>query len=402
MEKFGTESAVSPHAWGVVVVAVALMAIGLVTVASASTTLERSFWTWPPWKAPFGRQAIFSFAGLVVLMIATRVSARFLAYRATWQGLAVGLLALSLAGLALTLMGGLAGSRRGSQRWLRFPVGSFDFSIQPSELAKIALIVFLAWWLGRSSAQPRKLLSGFLPAALVLGSLAALVGKWDFGTAALLALVGGLIMAVAGCRWIYLIPSALLGAGGLAASVIFVPYRWQRLVAHGDLWRDSQGAGYQPLQSLTGIASGGWMGAGLGSGIQKYGYLPEAHTDFAFAILCEETGLVGAGLVVGLFCAMLWLGLRITLAAQTASERLLAFGVTVTLGLQAAMNIAVVTAVTPTKGISLPLVSAGGSGTLTYCFALGLLAGVAQRIGSGKSVAADPYAVGWRGERVQA
>jgi cell division protein FtsW len=130
---------------------------------------------------------------------------------------------------------------------------------------------------------------------------------------------------------------------------------------------------------LTAIASGGWFGAGLGNGVQKYGYLPESHSDFIFAGICEETGLLGAALVIALFGVLVWLGLKTMWCARTPFERLFAFGITATVGLQAVMNIAVATVVTPTTGISLPFVSAGGSGVVTYCLAIGLLAAIAAR-----------------------
>jgi cell division protein FtsW len=165
----------------------------------------------------------------------------------------------------------------------------------------------------------------------------------------------------------------------MTALLYAAPYRLARITAYMDFWAEPQGNGYQPLQSLTTIASGGWLGTGLGSGVQKYGYLPESHSDFVFAVICEEMGLFGAALVIALYGVLVWLGLRTMLAAPSRFERMLAFGLTATFGLQAVMNIAVVTVVTPTTGISLPLISAGGSGVLTFCLAAGVLAAVAIR-----------------------
>jgi cell division protein FtsW len=165
----------------------------------------------------------------------------------------------------------------------------------------------------------------------------------------------------------------------MMALLFSAPYRLERITAYLRFWDEPQGSGYQPLQSLTTVASGGWLGTGLGSGVQKYGYLPESRTDFIFAVICEELGLFGAALVIALFCVMIWLSLRIMLTARSRFERLLAFGLGATIGLQAAMNIAVVAVVTPTTGISLPLVSAGGSGLLAFCLATGVLAAIAAR-----------------------
>jgi len=369
----------TPLAWGVVVIAAALMAIGLVVVASASSTIERGFLSWPIWATPFGRQLIFSLSGLAVLMASSRVFAGRLSPEVHPVRWPLWFLLLAIGGLAATFLPGLSDAHRGSHRWLRFPLGSFTLSIQPSELAKFALVAFLAFWLGRPTASPRSFWRGFLPAGFVLAIVAGLVGKEDFGTAVLLCGVGGLLLIVAGCRWLHLVPAGLFAIAGLIALLVFEPYRWERLKAHGDLWSDPRGAGYQPLQSLTSIAAGRWSGVGLGAGIQKYGYLPEAHSDFVFSILCEETGLIGAGLVISLYVALVWLGIRLVWEARTHFERLLAFGIASTMGFQAAMNIAVVTALTPTKGISLPLISAGGSGTLAFCLSLGALAAIGMR-----------------------
>lgn len=376
-------------AWGVVVVAVALLAIGLVTVASASSGADRTFLDWPPWRTAFGRQAMFSSAGLLVLMVTARASTLLLRRPSAWRWLTFLLLFAAFLGLLVTAIPGLVSQYRGSARWLRVPIGSFELSIQPSELAKFAVVAITAYWLGRDKAEPASLWKGFLPAVGVIVAGVYLIGKADFGTAVLVATVAGLMLVVAGCRFLHLVPAGLLGACGLYSLLHAQPYRLERLQAHASLWSDPQGAGYQPLQSMTSIASGGWLGTGLGAGMQKHGFLPEAHTDFAFSILCEETGILGACLVIGLFCAMMWLGIRVTGLARTGLERLLAFGITATLGLQATMNIAVATALVPTKGISLPLVSAGGSGTLTYGLALGVLAGIAARAGMPDSIESE-------------
>jgi cell division protein FtsW len=157
------------------------------------------------------------------------------------------------------------------------------------------------------------------------------------------------------------------------------PYRLARIAAYQDFWGDPQGVGYQPLQSMVTIASGGWWGTGLGSGVQKYGYLPESHTDFVFAVLCEELGVFGGALVILLFCAFVWMGIRTMLSARTRFERLLAFGLTFLIAMQAAMNVAVVTVMMPTTGVPLPMLSAGGSGLFTVCVGVGLLAAIAHR-----------------------
>ncbi len=365
------------QSWGLVVIAVALLAVGLVAVASASSSYDRPMLGQAIWRMPFGRQAVFALIGFGLMLSTEKLGARLLdsSWACKWLPLAG--IVMTVAALAVTL---IADPHRGSQRWLRVAPGSaFELSFQPSEIAKITLLAFLAAWLGGRDAAPRSFWRGLFVPALVLGATVLLVGSEDFGTASLLTGVGGLLLFVAGCRLRYLFPLMIVGVAVLVVLLLIEPYRLERLKAHDTLWSDPRGAGYQPLQSLTTIASGGWLGLGLGEGVQKHGYLPESHTDFVFSIVCEETGMVGGGLVLALFCGLICLGWQTFRAAPTMFERLLAFGLTAMIGCQAAMNIAVVTAVTPTKGISLPFVSAGGSGTLTFCIAIGLLAAIATR-----------------------
>ena len=186
------------------------------------------------------------------------------------------------------------------------------------------------------------------------------------------------MLIVGGARWRHLILVGLPGAAAMAYLIIREPYRVQRLTVFLDIWSDPQGAGYHPIQSLVTIASGGFTGRGLGAGVQKYGYLPEARSDFIFSVICEETGMIGAVCVIALFLALLALGARVVNSRVSPFGRLLAFGVTFLLALQALINIAVVSVCAPTKGISLPLVSAGGSGVILLGVAVGLLVSVAR------------------------
>lgn len=373
------DSSARSHRDAIVITTLALMAIGLVMIASAGASLDRSLWDSLRWSSPFGRQVVFGLAG-VATILATVVLGRFLLdndrVRRSWP---IVLFALAVVGLAATLIPGIANPHRGSQRWLQVVAGGVPISIQPSELAKLALVAVLAWLLGGRSAGGRVSTRRFLVTAALIAVCVALVGTADFGTSALLAVVGGMMLLVGGCSLKHIFAAGTVGIIGLAGLLYFEPYRLERISAFLSLGDDPLGAGYQPLQSLATIASGGWTGVGLGAGIQKYGYLPEAHTDFIFSIICEETGLLGAGLVIALLMAFVVLGLRATWRASSPFDRLLAFGITSIIGWQAVMNIAVVTVVAPTTGISLPFVSAGGSGLLTLCASAGLLAAVAAR-----------------------
>ena len=361
------------------VVAVALLALGTVMVASTSASLDRSLFD-PGWLGThFGRQVMFAGTGVLVMLLTSRFAPSFLRSTSACIWIPRIVFALAIVTLIATMIPGIASVQRGSGRWVRFAASGLTFGFQPSEIAKPALILLLASILGNSKAWPHSFRRCFLPACVALGLCVLLVGKEDFGTSILLACVGGGLMIVAGCLWRHLLPVIVLGATAMAALLYFVPYRLERLTAFQDVWSDPRGAGYQPIQSLTAIASGGWFGTGLGTGVGKYGYLPECRTDFVFAVLCEEMGAVGGFMVIALFAVAVWLGYRAMLAAPTRFERLTAFGLTALLGLQAVMNIAVVTVVAPTTGISLPFISAGGSGTLTFSLVIGLLAAIAAR-----------------------
>lgn len=374
-----------------IVVATALLAIGVVMVTSTTAPLDRPLLGPGWWKTTYSRQALFAIVGFVAMLLTSRVASRILASPAARRNVSWAVFVVATACLVAALIPGLADAHRGSQRWIRLPVSGFPIGFQPSELAKLAMVVVLASILSRRGADPRDWRRCFLPAAGVVAVCTALVGKADFGTAVLLSGVGIAMLLVAGCRLSHLAGLAAVGACGMAGLLFAVPYRLARITAFLSFGSDPRGHGYQPLQSLTAIASGGWTGTGLGSGLQKHGYLPECHSDFIFAIICEEMGLLGGGLVILLFFTLVVLGLRAMLSAATRFERLCALGLTVMFGLQATMNIAVVTVVTPTTGIPLPLVSSGGSGLMVFCLAAGILSAIAARGGTGAFVtAADP------------
>lgn len=367
------------HPTALLVVTLVLMLLGLIVVASASVQYDRSVFDSDFLSTTFGRQVLFSAASAVVLLLAARFGGLiFASPRICLWGPRLLFAATTLA-LMAALLPAFAEAQRGSYRWLRLSIGGMDLTVQPSEPAKLAMVALLASFFSIGGSAVDSFRRRVLPAAAIVGVTVLLVGKEDFGTAVLLAGVGMAVMLAAGCRISHLAMLSGVGLTALAGLLFFVPYRRARLTAFADIWADPEGAGYQPIQSLTSIAQGHWFGQGLGGGIQKYGYLPESRTDFAFAVICEEMGFVGGMAVIGLFMVFVWLGLRTALLAVTRFERLLAFGLTGTIGLQAVMNIAVVTVVAPTTGISLPFISAGGSGLLTFCAASGVLVAIAAR-----------------------
>lgn len=372
-------SSASSVSTSIIIVSSVLMAIGLVMVTSATAPLDRSAIGDNIWQSVYARQAVFVVLAVMVMALVARYGSLFWDSNFWRLRLPPALFLLVLVGLVGALFLGSTGRHNTSARWLRFGLAGFSLGIQPSELAKPAVVIFIAWLVAVRRCDPRSFLRFFLPACAALGLMVALVGVEDLGTALSVAVVGALMLVVVGSRYSHLLLAGVIGAALLVGLLLAAPYRMTRVTSFLDVWGQSQGAGYQPVQSLAAIASGDWLGTGLGAGIQKFGYLPESHSDFIFATICEEAGIIGGWAVIALFCWMLWLGWQTIRRAGTPFEQLIAFGIVVTLGAQAVMNIAVVTVVTPTTGISLPFVSAGGSGLLTFGFTIGLLANVARR-----------------------
>lgn len=370
-----------------------LLTLGVVMVYSASVTVaggaEFDWHTW--WRSPL-RQGLFALGGLITMLMAAaldyrvfRSGGRFgLAPAATLYGIAALLLAAMLLGL---------GSGEGVQRAIVLSRGAVPLSFQPAEIAKVALAIWMAALLTDPRIDLRSFRRGYLPALVSAGLLIGLVGIDDFGTAALMGVVTGLVLVVAGARWTHLGLTALLGAAMGAVLVLSKEYRIQRLVTFFSDQADPAREGYQVTQSLIAIGSGGWLGRGLGAGVQKYDYLPQDNNDFILAILCEELGVVTGVIVALLFVALLLRGWWIARGAEPFG-RLLAIFITATICLQAAFNVAVVTNSIPTKGISLPFVSAGGSGVLLLGAAAGLLASVGRSRALGQSRAGMGIAAG--------
>jgi cell division protein FtsW len=261
-----------------------------------------------------------------------------------------------------------------TRRWLF--IGGM--SIQPSELAKLALVPFLAYQLERKEADVNRL-ELLVPAAGVTGLLAALVVlEPDLGTALLLATTAFAMLFLAGLSWRYVAAVAAVAAPAVWLLVVLVPYRRARLLAFLDPEKDPLGSGFQALQSLIAVGSGGVAGLGPGNSMQKLFFLPHPHSDFVFAILAEETGMIGALVLVALFGVLFWRGARAGLRAPDALGRYLGWGLTCMLVVQALLNVSVAIALLPTKGIPLPFVSYGGSSLVVTLAACGLLLNVSQ------------------------
>lgn len=362
------------RAAAIVSIAAGLMVIGAVMTFSASASPDKPIAWYSLWKSAAIRQLIFVALGLLAMLVTAQVP-----YRIWTVGrghIAAFFLAVSLAAVMLVFVPGLGVSVNNARRWLQIGPASLGLRFQPSELVKIFLPIFLATWM-TYRLDVRQFWRGLMPVIAVIGVCVGAVGIEDFGTAALLAAMAGVMLLMAGAKFWHL---ALMVVPAIPAFVYLLlsrAHRMERLMSFMDIWADPMNKSYQVIQSLCTIVSGGWWGRGLGRGFVK-GYLPEARTDFIFSVICEELGIIGGCAVIGLFLVMMWQGLNVIRHCDDPVGRLLAFGITFTIGFQAAMNIAVVTVSVPTKGIALPLVSSGGSGVIFLGILVGVLANIAR------------------------
>jgi cell division protein FtsW len=263
----------------------------------------------------------------------------------------------------------------GTRRW--FAVAGFG--IQPSELAKLAAVLFAALILERRMHRINDVTYSLPPIGLVLGGLVALILlEPDFGTAVSLLAVVGVMVFAAGLSYRYVIGAGVVTLAGLVVVLIQAPYRVKRILTFLDPWSDPLGHGFQIIQSLIAVGTGGVFGKGLMEGKQKLFFLPEPHTDFIYAVIAEELGLIGALVILACFAVIAWRGLRTSVRAPDSFGAFLALGITMMLVLQAFVNISVVLGLMPTKGIPLPLVSAGGSSLLINLLGVGVLLNISQ------------------------
>lgn len=294
---------------------------------------------------------------------------------AAWTGLGFGVVAL-LVVLALVYVPGIGQAKNGSHRWLVIPGLGDGLSVQPSEIAKWGMLLLIAWYCAARATSMRSFFFGLVPALIAIGAVAGFIIIEDLGTGLLLTMACSLLLIAGGARIWHFLMFVPLGLAGITYAIIKSPYRITRLTTFLDPFKDPEGTGYHQVQSLIAIANGGGVGRGLGFGLQSKGYLPEDRTDFLFAVICEELGLPGAAAVIFLFVVLVFAGLSIARREKQIALKLFAMGVTFTIGMQAIINLAVVTVVAPTKGIALPLISAGGTGWILTCCSLGLLIAV--------------------------
>ena len=349
----------------------ALLAMGVLMVQSASTNVTaEAKWQW---SLLGQKHLIYVGCSILAFFIVGRCDYARLGRPAVslWRSPIFWFFFISLATCAVVLVPHVGARINGAQRWLKLG----QITLQPSELAKWAVVLFLAYWLTREKTDIRRLFGGLIPTLLPVGLICLLVVIQDFGTAALIGLCALTMLLAARMRLRHLLLMALpvAMAGGFFVLHSSGGYRMRRITAFLHPYDSPQGEGYHMIQSLLSFSSGGVFGRGLGNGIQKLGYLPEDTTDFIFAVICEELGLFGAMLAVALYLGVLFVAWQVIRQKRDAFGRMLAFGIGSMIGLQAAINVAVATVSVPTKGLSLPLISAGGSGLVITCGALGLL-----------------------------
>ena len=376
-------------AYPLLVGVVALVAIGVVMVYSASSV--NSYITTSDPGSQGLQQGVWAVLGLTAMIAASRTDFRLLRY------VAIPVFVVTMGLLVAVLIPGVGTAAFGSRRWLFLPgIGGF----QPAELAKLAVCIYLAHWLDRRGTDARGLWNGLLPFAVLVGPGFLLIAlEPDLGTAGVYVAAALAIFFMAGANLFYL---GAIGASVIGVAYLMVtrtPYQLQRIEGFLDPFRDPLHTGYNAVQALLALGLGGITGAGLGASRQKYLYLPAPSTDFIFAIIGEEMGLIGTLTVLLLFVVVAYQGYRIAIKAPDTFSGLLAAGITTWLVAQACINMMVVTALLPVTGIPLPFISYGGSALIINLVAVGILLSISRETTQTGSLLDAVFGVGRRHRR---
>lgn len=318
----------------------------------------------------FKRQIVAAGIGVVVMLAASRVPISLISRVSPY------LFFLAVAMLALPLIPGLGDRAGGAQRWIQLP----GLRFQPGEIAKLLFVIFMAGYLARQEHRLERFGTGVIKPLLLISSVAVLyLLQPDFGSASVVLAVCFAMAAATGVRLRYMLAAGAIALTGLMTLVILSPYRMARVISFLSPWSDASGKGYQLIQSLIAVGSGGLVGKGLGESQQKLFFLPAAHTDFIFAVVSEELGFVGGFILIVGFLFLLWRGFSLARRfSHNAFAFSLAIGLTLLIVLPALLNVGVVTGMLPTKGLVLPLVGYGGSSLICSLLAAGLLLGIAR------------------------
>jgi cell division protein FtsW len=346
-----------------------LVFLGLTMVFISSTVMAQQ-----QYEDPFffvKKQGVYLFLGIMVLYLGQRINYQ------NYRRFVYLFLFLALIGLILVFVPGIGAKVRGAARWVRLG----PFTLQPSEFAKLAMIIFLAYSLARKQEKMKYFAIGFLPHMLIAGLYIGLIGiETDFGTAVTLAAIVFVMLFVGGTRVTHILLAFLAGCSLAVIMVLRDPKKFDRVLSFLDPWKYGQDVGYQLKQSLLAIGSGGLFGLGPGNSRAKLFYLPDAHTDFILSVFSEEMGFLGVCLILVLFGLLVYRGLLISLRAPDAFGSYTALGLSLLIGLQAVINMGVVSGLFPTKGLSLPFLSYGGSSLLASLLSVGILLNISKQI----------------------
>jgi cell division protein FtsW len=359
----------APLFWMITAVVGVLTAVGLVMVLSASSVMSIDNYK-SPWYV-FERQLFFAILGILAFFIAARVDYH------RWARWANVLFVCTVGALVVVLVPGIGRMAGGARRWIG---PNTTIGVQPSEIAKLVMLIYAAQLLARRASRTTDWRQSLVPMCAVTIIMCGLVViEPDFATAMEIAFVGAGVLIAAGLPWrqlsIVAVPALVVGS----ALAVAEPYRLSRVLTFLHPGRDPQNRSYQITQSLIALGNGGWTGVGLGQGHAKWMFLPAAHTDFIFAIIGEETGVIGCALVLGLFAAFAVAGAKVALRSSDRFGMLVASGVTIWISGQALLNVAMVVGFAPVQGTPLPFISAGGSSLVILMAAAGILANVARQ-----------------------
>jgi cell division protein FtsW len=349
------------------IITIVLALVGLVMVFSASAVVAGNRFHDPGYFLK--RQLAWLAFGFLLLHLASHIDYVW------WKRLSIPLLGLTVVLLVMVLIPSLGVSAKGARRWLRLG----PISVQPAEIAKLVAVMYLAAYLAKKEDRLTGFLSGLAPALLVIGVLGGLVLlEPDLGTVVVMGSVAIGLLFLGGARLSHLLSLGLCAVPAVLVLVLSSSYRRQRLMTFLAPWKDASDAGFQITQSFLAFGSGGLFGVGLGEGKQKLFFLPEAHTDFVLALVGEELGLVGTGVIILLFALFAIRGFQVAARARMPFGRYLGMGITLLIGVQALINACVVTGLLPTKGLTLPFVSYGGSSLVTCMFGVGILLNISR------------------------
>jgi cell division protein FtsW len=351
------------------ITAFSLLALGMAMIFTSSTLMAQAQYNDAFYFIK--RQGVYALLGLGALYLGRRINYHH------YKRWVYHILLLSLFSLVLVFLPGIGGKVRGAARWLRLG----PLTLQPSEFAKLAMVLFMAYSLSRKREKIKYFAIGFLPHMLVAGLFIALILKEpDFGTSVTLAAIVFIMLFVGGTRLTHILLSLSACIPLAVWMVLRDPKKFARVLSFLDPWKHGQDVGYQLKQALLAIGSGGLWGLGPGQSRAKLFYLPDCHTDFILAIFSEEMGFLGVLLVLALFTIVICRGLRLSLKAPDSFGSYLALGLTLMIGLPALINMGVVSGILPTKGLSLPFLSYGGSGLLVNLLAVGILLNISSQV----------------------